>query len=251
MAIGIYIELNAICCLFCLLLYFQQRRHKIFDFLGTTEFNLLIWSVVCITVVDIVFWLMHGELIPHSDTSVMVVQSLYYLIQAFLPLFFFTYCIHLTDRAITPFWRVLIYVPAVLTAVVLVINFKSGFALSSANNDLVRGDHYLLLIIAPMIYILDSLLLCIVFYCRNYHGSGIRKKVSFHMLVCVIICFIGAVASALATYLSPWIVFVAALLYLYLNLHSYPGGNGKIFFVRPTRFFASLAKRITPSPSYP
>jgi len=221
MQAGIYIELNIISCFFCILLYFQQRKHKVFDFLGTTEFNSLLWAVVYITLVDMVFWLMNAGIIPRSTAGIMFVQSLYYIIQALLPLFFFTYCINITGRIITPFWQVLMYVPAVFTAVLVVINYQSGIALYVANGEVERGELYLLLIAAPLIYIFNSLLLCIVFYCKNFNSSLGKRKISFHMLICVVFCFLGAAACAVVSYISPWIVFVTALIYLYLNLHSY------------------------------
>ena len=33
---GIYIEMDILSSMFCILLFYQQKKHKVFDFLGST-----------------------------------------------------------------------------------------------------------------------------------------------------------------------------------------------------------------------
>ena len=91
MNIGIRIETNLLSCMFCVLLYNQQRRHKVFDFLGTTTFNALLWACIFTMALDSISWFMVADLIPHTEQDLMFAQSLYYLIQAILPMFFIQY----------------------------------------------------------------------------------------------------------------------------------------------------------------
>ena len=225
MNIGIYIEMNIVSSLICILLYFQQKKHKVFDFLGSTEFNSLLWTAVTIMAVDIVFWLMIGGLLPSNETAIMAVQSLYYLIQSILPLFFMMYLVDASGQKVKRFWRPLLYIPVLFTAAVLAKNFGSGFAFYVADNSVWRADGYLLVILAPMIYITNSLLLCIFFCVRAHHRDMEQKKIALHMLVCVVISFIGAATCAFVSFVSPWHVFVSALVYLYMQLHSYRESN--------------------------
>ncbi len=221
MNIGIYVEMNLVSSMFCLLLYYQQKRHKVFDFLGSTEFNSLLWMSVAIMAVDNVFWFMMGGLIPSSETAIMVVQSIYYQMQAILPLFFIMYLVDASGQKVEGIWRPMLYIPVLFTTVVLAENFGSGFAFYVAENSVWRGEGYLLVILAPMIYITNSLFLCIYFSFRARHRDKEQKKIAFHMLMCVVISFVGAAACAFVSFISPWHVFVAALLYLYMQLHSY------------------------------
>lgn len=221
MNIGIYIEMNIVSSLICILLYFQQKKHKVFDFLGSTEFNSLLWTAVAIMVVDTAFWLMIGGLLPGNETAIMAVQSLYYQIQAILPLHFMMYLVDASGQKMENPWRPMLYIPVLFTAAVLVMNFGSGFVFYVAENSVWRADGYLLVILAPMIYITTSLLLCVLFFIRARHRDMEQKKIAFHMLICVVISFVGAAACAFINFISPWHVFVAALVYLYMQLHSY------------------------------
>ena len=220
MNIGIYIEANILSSLFCILLYFQQKRHKVFDFLGTTAFNSLLWATVTIMLVDIVSWFMIGNLIPHTDTHLLVVQTLYYLIQALLPLYFLLYCINTTGRRLKPIHHCVIYLPVLLTAVVLFFNFFDGFAFYIQDNSVFRGEGFLLAIFAPMLYLINALILCITFHFSNLDNDD-KRRISFHMLICVSISMIGALICSVISFVSPWHVFIASLIYLYMQLHGY------------------------------
>lgn len=221
MNVGIHIETNILSCLFCILLFYQQKRHKVFDFLGSTAFNSLLWASVGIMVMDIVSWLYMGNLVPHMDYHLMLVQSLYYLLQALLPLFFMVYCLNTTGKKIKKTWGSLMYVPVMFTAVILAVNIKKGFAFYIVNNSIVRGPGFFWAIIAPMIYLTNSLILCLVFYFRSRNDTVDRRKIAFHMLICILISYAGALACTVVNYISPWHVFVASLVYLYIQLHSH------------------------------
>lgn len=225
MNIGIYIEMDLVSSLICILLYYQQKKHKVFDFLGTTEFNSLLWTSVAIMTVDIVFWLMTGGLLPSNETAIMVVQSIYYQIQSILPLFFMMYLVDASGQKVEGFWRPILYIPVLFTVAVLVKNFGSGFAFYVAENSVWRGEGYLLVILAPLIYITNSLLLCLYFFFRARNRDKEQKKIAVHMLICVVISFMGAASCAFISFISPWHVFVAALVYLYMQLHSYQESN--------------------------
>lgn len=225
MNVGIYIEMDIVFSLICIMLFFQQRKHKVFDFLGSTEFNSLLWTSVAIMAVDLVFWFMMGGLIPGGETAIMAVQSLYYLIQAILPLFFMMYLVDASGHKLRRYWRLLLCVPVAFTLGVLVQNFGSGSAFYVAENSVWRGEGYLAVILTPMLYIAASLILCSCFVIRARSGSREEKNIAFHMLMCVVISFIGAVACAFVSFLSPWHVFVAALVYLYMQLHGYRESN--------------------------
>lgn len=221
MNVGIHIETDILSCLFCILLFYQQKRHKVFDFLGSTAFNSLLWASVGIMVVDIVSWFCMGDLIPHTDHALMLVQSLYYLLQAVLPLFFMVYCLNTTGKSIKRTWSILMYVPVFFTAAVLTVNFNTGCAFRVLDNSVVRGSGFVWAIISPMIYLTNSLILCLVFYFRSRNNTVERRKIAFHMLICILISYIGALACTVVNYISPWHVFVASLIYLYIQLHSH------------------------------
>lgn len=221
MNVGIHIEANILSSLFCILLYYQQKRNKVFDFLGTTAFNRLLWASVLIMLLDIGSWFMMGNLVAHTDAHLMIVQSLYYLVQTVLPLYFLTYCVNTTGKRIAATWQALMYIPVLATAAILVSNFFSGFAFYVQDNSVVRGEGFLLAIIAPMLYLTSSLILCLVFYLRSRHDTEDKHKIAFHMLVCVVISMLGALICSVVNYVSPWHVFVASLIYLYMQLHSY------------------------------
>lgn len=221
MSAAVHIEMNILSSMFCILLYYQQKRHRVFDFLGSTTFNSLLWSAVGVMAVDIISVLFMSDLLPHTDAALMLVQTVYYLIQTILPFFFMLYCINTTGTDTSGTTKLLLSVPILFTLVVLVINTKTNFAFYIEDNIVLRGEGYLLAIITPMLYIAASLLLCLSFYLRTRNDTQERRKIAFHMLMCVGICFAGALSCAFISYLSPWHVFVGALIYLYIQLHSY------------------------------
>lgn len=221
MNVGIHIEADILSCLFCILLFYQQKRHKVFDFLGSTAFNSLLWASVGIMVVDIVSWFFMGNLVPHTDHHLMLIQTLYYLLQALLPLYFMVYCLNTTGNTLSRSTGMLMYIPVLFTLLVLAINVNTGFAFYVLDNSVVRGPGFLLAIISPMIYLTNSLILCLIFYFRSRNDTVERRKIAFHMLICILISFIGALACSVINYISPWHVFVASLVYLYIQLHSH------------------------------
>lgn len=221
MNIAIYLEMNIVFSLICVLLFSQQRKHKVFDFLGSTEFNSLLWTSVAIMAVDTVSWLMLGGVVPHSETALMLVQSIYYQIQAILPMFFMMYLVNASGRKVDGVWRRMLYIPVLFTALAIVKNFGSKFAFYVADGTVCRGDGYLAVILAPMLYTLASLILCVWFVLRVRRGSKEQKKIAFHMLVCAAISLVGALVSAFVNFVVPWYVFVSALVYLYMQLHSH------------------------------
>ena len=128
MNIGIHIQTNILFFLFCLLLYDQQRQHKVFDFLGSTTFNSLLGACMFIMAVDCVSWLMMADILPHTPQQLMLVQSFYYMIQAVIPMFFLIYCYNTSGRKIHKYSYPLVYLAAIITIVVLVNNYFHGFA---------------------------------------------------------------------------------------------------------------------------
>lgn len=218
---GIYIEMDILSSMFCFLLYYQQKKHRIFDFLGSTTFNYLLWASMGIMAVDIVSWLLMGDVIPHTDTALMLVQTLYYLIQAILPFFFLMYCINTTGKNLSKTSQILLSIPILVTLTVLLLNMKWSFAFYVENNLIARGDGFLYAIAAPVFYVTASEHLCFTFYLRCRNDSAERRKISFHMFVCISISFIGALVCSVVPYTSPWHAFVGALVYLYIQLHSY------------------------------
>lgn len=221
MNIGIYIEMNVLSCLLCMLLFYQQRKHKVFDFLGTTEFNSILWCAVCILLVDAVSWLMVGGILPHTDESLMFIQSIYYLLQSVIPLFFFMYCLDTSGIPVQSIWKSLMLIPVLYTAGALALNFTGKFAFYIVESSVKRGAGFIAVVLAPMIYVINSLILCIVFCFRNRRISEEKFKVSVHMLVCISTSFLGAVACVFVSYLNPWHVFIFSLLYLYIQLHGF------------------------------
>ena len=221
MNIGIYIEADLLFSLFCLLLFYQQRRHKVFDFLGSTTFNSLLWASIGIMMVDIVSWLFMGDLVPHTPSDLLLVQTVYYGIQAVLPLFFLLYCINTVGHNVGKLLRTLMSVPIFMTFALLIYNYFTGFCFYVENNAISRGPGFLLGILVPMLYIVNALILCIIFYIRSKNNTSEQHRISFHMLMCVTISFIGAVACAIVPYISPWHTFIASLVYLYIQLHGY------------------------------
>lgn len=218
---GIHIEMDILSSLVCIMLFCQQRKHKVFDFLGTTAFNTLLWSAVGVMVLDIASWLLMGNMVPHTDGMLMAVQSVYYVLQAVLPMFFLVYCVNASGRKVSGGWHLLMNLPVLGTVAVIAVNYSKGFAFFVQGNFVVRGWGFILAIVAPMIYLVISLVLCSVFYIRSRRETAERRKISFHILICVIISFLGAGACAFVSYISPWHVFVASLIYLYMQLHSY------------------------------
>lgn len=220
MSASIHIEMDILFSMFCLLLFYQQKKHKVFDFLGTTTFNSLLWMSIGIMAVDIVSWMFMGNLLPHSDLDLMLVQTLYYLIQAILPLLFLTYCINTTGKVIRKSIKTLMHTPIAIAALILFVNTQTGYAFYVENNMIVRGPGFLFAIGTPMAYVSVALILCLVFYirCRNDESED-KRRIAFHILMCVLICFIGALACAFVNYISPWFPFVSALVYLYIQLH--------------------------------
>ena len=221
MNVGIYIEMNILSCLLCMLLFYQQRKHKVFDFLGTTEFNSILWCAVCILLVDSVSWLMVGGILPHTNESLMFIQSIYYLLQSVIPLFFFMYCLDTSGIPVQNFWKPLLLSPVLYTAGALALNFTENFAFYIVESTVKRGAGFILVVLAPMIYIINSLILCIVFCFQNRRISEEKFKVSTHMLVCISASTLGAVACIFVNYLNPWHVFVFSLVYLYIQLHGF------------------------------
>lgn len=222
---GIHIEMNILFTMFCILLYFQQKKHNVFDFLGSTTFNYLVWSSVGVMAVDTVSWLFVADVIPHPDIAPLISHTLYYMIQAILPFFFLIYCINTTGAHLTRTAHKILSIPIFCTFILLLINAKDGFAFSIENNLSIRNADYLLVIIAPLFYTMACFLSCCIFYVRSRKDTLERRKIAFHMLVCVSITLLGAIACTFIPHLSPWHAFVSALVYLYINLHSYREQN--------------------------
>lgn len=225
MNIGIHLETNILSCLFCVLLYGQQRRHKVFDFLGSTAFNSLLWSSIFIMVLDSVSWLMMADLMPHTDQHLLLIQSLYYFVQALIPLYFMVYCYNTSGRKIHSFSYPIIHLAVIFTIIVLIRNYTTGFAFYVANNSIYRNEGFILAILAPLLYITTSMVLCTVFMIRNRKGTDEKRSISFHMFVSIGISFLGAIICSFVNFISPWHIFVAALIYLYMQLHGYREHN--------------------------
>lgn len=221
MNIGIHIETNLLACLFCLLLYHQQRRHKVFDFLGTTTFNSLLWACIFIMTLDSVSWFMMADVIPHTEQVLLLTQSLYYFIQSILPMFFMAYCYNTSGRRIHFVSWPAIYGAIVFTAFVLIDNFSTGAVFYVENNIICHNDGFWMVILAPMLYISTALVLCTIFMIRSFNSTVEKRNISFHMFMCVAITFIGALGCSFVDYTSPWHVFIASLIYLYMQLHGY------------------------------
>lgn len=222
---GIHIEMNILFSMFCILLYFQQKKHKIFDFLGSTTFNYLVWASMGIMTVDTISWLFVADVIPHTEMAPLFTHTIYYIIQAILPFFFFIYCVNTTGTHLTKAAHQVLTIPIFCTVILLLINTKTGFAFSIENNLSIRHTDYLLVIIAPLFYIMACFVSCCIFYVRSRNDTLERRKIAFHMLICVAITLLGAIACSFIPYLSPWHAFVSALVYLYINLHSYREQN--------------------------
>lgn len=221
MGAGIYIELNIISSLICILLFFQQKRHKVFDFLGTTAFNSILWMSVLIMATDSASWLILTDLIPCGDVALKVFQSAYHILQTIVPMFFFRYCLEVSGFPARGIWSILMYVPVALTTLLMIANFDGGMVFYILEGQIRRGSGFLLAVIAPTIYIIDSLVLCIFFYCSARKHDEKKRKIAFHILIGIIASTIGAVFSTVTTSINPWHVFVTALVYLYIQLHSY------------------------------
>ena len=174
--IGIYIEMNILSCLLCMLLFYQQRKHKVFDFLGTTEFNSILWCAVCILLVDVVSWLMVGGILPHTNESLMFIQSIYYLLQSVIPLFFFIYCLDTSGIPVQSIWKPLMLIPVLYTAGALALNFTEKFAFYIMESSVKRGAGFISVVLAPMIYIINSLILCKIDASAPYFISKLSTK---------------------------------------------------------------------------
>ncbi len=226
MSAGVHIELDILFSMFCVLLYYQQKKHKVFDFLGTTTFNSLLWASICIMIVDGISWFFMGNLLPHSDLDLMLIQTVYYFIQVLLPYYFVIYCINTTGKKLSRLATLLLGTPVLITGVILAVNARTSFAFYVEDNMVLRGSGFALAIISPMLYVTAAMVLCTVFYLiSRKSGDPEKKRIAFHMFVCLLICFTGAVSCAFINYISPWYSFVAALIYLYIQLHSHRERN--------------------------
>lgn len=221
MNVGIHLETNILSCLFCWLLYDQQRRHKVFDFLGSTAFNSLLAACIFIMVLDSTTWLMMANIIPHTDQHLLFVQSIYYFVQALIPMYFMMYCYNTSGHKVHPFVEFVAYIAAFFTLLVLISNYTYGFAFYVENNNIYRNHGFITAILAPMLYITTSMVLCTIFMLRNRKGSDEKRNISFHMFVCIGISFVGAIVCSFVEFVSPWHIFIAALIYLYMRLHGY------------------------------
>lgn len=225
MNIGIHIEANIISCLFCWLLFDQQRRHKVFDFLGTTAFNSLLWASIFIMILDSICWFMMADILPHTERHLMFVKSLYYIVQAILPMYFMAYCYNTSGRRIHPISWPIIYAAIVFTFLVLVNNFTTGFAFYVQDNYIYRSHGYWMVVLAPILYVSTAMILCTFFFLRNLRSTAEKRKISFHMFICVALMCLGAFACTIVNDISPWHIFIAALIYLYMRLHGYRERN--------------------------
>ena len=209
--------MNIVSCVLCLMLYYQQKKHKSFDFLGSTAFNSILWTSVLVLVLDIIAWMMVGDVIKHTDKQLMLVLSGYYFVQSMLPLFFLQYCINTNGKKLNYITRAMLYIPVLFTFAVLLINYEKPLAFFIVDNHIKRADGFLYAIIAPMIYIIICVIMNASFYFR---ATKENKKVTFHLLVCILISFAGAALSAFVSSVTPWHIFVFALIYLYMQMHS-------------------------------
>lgn len=217
MNIPVFIQMNMVSCVLCLLLFYQQKKHKSFDFLGSTAFISILWTAVVIMLLDTVSWLVIGNVLPMSDRFLLIVQSLYYFTQALLPLLFLMYCINTNGKRLSYGVEALLYLPLLFNLIVLMINFDSHFALSITEGRAMRADGFIFAILSPMVYIIICLIFNVFFFIS---ASQDNKKVTFHLFVSVLISFAGAILSAVSTAFNPWHIFVFALVYLYMQMHS-------------------------------
>jgi len=219
---GIYIELNILSSLICILLFYQQKRHKVFDFLGTTAFNVILWLTVFILLMDSGAWLIMMGVLPWNDMALNGFKNVYYLLQALLPMFFFSYCLDVSGYPAKGIWKILMFVPVVLTGILLYSNVYGGWVFYVENATVYRGPAFLAAVVAPVIYILDSTPLCMFFYfSARKKGNTRSQAIAFHILMSILISSAGAVVGAFLYSINPWHVFVTALVYLYIQLHSY------------------------------
>lgn len=209
--------MNIVSCVLCLMLYYQQKKHKSFDFLGSTAFNSILWTSVLVLALDIIAWLMVGNVIKHTDRQLMHVLSAYYFVQSMLPLFFLLYCINTNGKKLHYVTQAMLYIPVAFTLVVLLLNYDKHIAFYLLDNRVKRADGFMLSIIAPLIYIIICVIMNAHFY---FKSTKENRKVTFHLLVCILISFAGAVLSAFVPSVTPWHIFVFALIYLYMQMHS-------------------------------
>lgn len=219
---AIYIELNILSSLICIFLFYQQKRHRVFDFLGTTAFNVILWVTVLILVMDSFNWLIVMGVLPWGDMALNGFKNAYYLLQALIPMFFFNYCLDVSGYSAKGIWKILMYIPSVLTGLLLYANVYGKWVFYVSGGEVYRGPAFLAVMVAPLIYILDATPLCMFFYFKaRKRGDTLARSIAFHMLVCIALSFAGAVAGALPYFINPWHVFVTALIYLYIQLHGY------------------------------
>ena len=216
MNIGIYIQLNIVSCVLCLLLIHQQKKHKTFDFLGSTEFSVILWLAVITMFLDIVAWLMLGGILNHTDKQLMTVLSIYYFMQSLLPLFFLRYCINTNGKELNYLTESALYIPVLATLVVLMLNFDQSLAFCIEGGRLKREAWFSLAVFAPLLYIIVCMVVNTGFYVK---ASDENKKFSLHLLICTLVSFAGAVLSAFVSSVNPWHIFVFSLIYLYMQMH--------------------------------
>lgn len=216
MSPAIYIQVNLVSALLCILLYYEQKKHHAFGFLGTTTFNALLWCTVFILVVDAFSWLMVADSFPHNDMFLMITRCVYYFLQALLPLLFMDYIIKSCEVHPHPILKAIRILPMLYTVVILVLNFNRHFAFRVVNNEFFRAEGFLYSILGPFIYMIVSLIFSAVFFLRS---RAERNHIAFHMFTCVLISFVGAISSSFIPGTAPWHIFVFSLIYFYMRLH--------------------------------
>lgn len=213
---AIYIQVNLVSALLCLLLYYEQKKYHAFGFLGTSTFNALLWFTISILVVDSFSWLVTAGVLPCSTELLMFSRCIYYFLQALLPLLFMDYIAKTCGYHASPFLKAIRILPMIYMVVVLILNFNRHFAFRVENNQFFRAEGFLYSILAPLIYIIVSLLFSLIAFVR---AQAERKAFSRNLFFSVLITLGGAALSSVVPGTSPWHIFVFALLYLYMQLH--------------------------------
>lgn len=214
-----YLQLDVFAIFLCIFLFFHNRKKtiqvkesKLFD-----KF-LLINSVMAF--LDVCAWAIDTGFINATPEIYHGIMSLYYVVQVLfafqLLLYSFSY------SRIECHWTVkmIIYIPIVISIVAVIYNifYKNVFYVDEYCV-YYRGSQFLLVAVAPMIYLVLSFGL-VAYYCfftkkRNQE----ERMTNLHMLSFILFPLGASVLSFIYSSVLIWPIITVAAVYLYLTVH--------------------------------
>jgi len=215
---ALYIEISfiGICLLLTILI---NQRQDIGSSTLQRQFNIFIYSLITMLVVDAVCWLLDGATFPHARIYILLGQTVYFFLNIMIPFLWVVY-VEFTqkDKQKTIFRRLrLLSIPLVALTVLLLVNLHTSIVfIIDENNIYHRNTGYLAYAILAYAYLAYATVRAVI---AAHHASWVEEKRKYYpMTLFVVLPAVGGIIQMFLYGVTLiWISVAISTLLLYLD----------------------------------